>query len=82
MEMSKLRLEINKQVQSFLQSLFWTKESTLWKTATRLIENSSIQVTEEPSNEFHRTLLLSAICTRLMFSEINTIIATRRLHEG
>ncbi len=80
-EISKLRLEIDKQVLSFLQSLTWTRESTLWKAAIRMIKNPIVHVTKEPSNEFYQILLLSAICTRLMFSEINTIIATRRLHE-
>ncbi len=80
-EISKLRLEINKQALSFLQSLSWTRESTLWKAAIGMVKNSTIHITEEPLNEFHRILLLSAICTRLIFSEINIIMTERRLHE-
>jgi hypothetical protein len=76
-EISRIGLEVNEQVISLLKSLQWTKESTLWKTALKMTSNTTI-FNKELSGEIYRILLLSAICTRLIFSEIGAIISARK----
>ena len=81
-EISQLKLEIDKLVKSLLYSLLWTKESTLWKTALR-IANNPLPINEKNSfNELYRIILLSTICTKLIFSEISAIVASKRRRES
>lgn len=72
------KLEINKQIMSFLDSLLWTRESSLWKTAFRIVNDVTVTYSDS-LDEIHRIVLLSAICTKLAFSEINAIITNRRV---
>ncbi|RLG49125.1 MAG: hypothetical protein DRN90_02475 [Thermoproteota archaeon] len=79
-EILRNKLEINKQFMSFLDSLLWTRESPLWKTAFRMVND--IRITYNDLGEIHKVVLLSAICTKLIFSEINAIITNRRAFES
>ncbi len=76
-EVFRIGLGVNEEVISILKSLQWTKESTLWKTALKMTSNTA-NFNKEFHDEIHRILLLSAICTRLIFSEIGAMISARK----
>ncbi|GEM_PF-5516936 len=81
-EIFKYRSEISEQASTFLESLLWTRDSTLWKTAFKMVSDLSRVKNIGILNELYNFSLLSAICTRLMFSEINSMIAARKLHKS